>query len=183
MDERREELTRLLRGDPASQGTALPLIYEELRQIARQRMSSERVDHTLQATALVHEAYARLIGTNAMEWRDRSHFFAAAANAMRRVLIDHARKSSAERRGGDRLRVTLGSADAPIELEDSRLVELDAALGRLEAEDPRAAEVTKLRFFVGLSVEETARTLDLSVRTVEREWTYAKARLTQWLTQ
>jgi len=157
----------------------LPLVYDELRMIAAAHLRGERQGHTLQATALVHEAYARLVGTDAPPWRSRAHFFHAAAEAMRRILIDHARSCSRMKRGGGRARVELDDA-----LEDARfadwpdpdeLLAVDEAMRRLEEQDPRAADVVRLRYFAGLSVDETASALDVSVRTVMREWAYAKA--------
>ncbi len=142
-------------------------------------MRSERGDHTLQATALVSEAWVRLVGDVDMSWRDRGHFYSAASEAMRRVLIDHARKAGAQKRGGGAQRVTLGAADAAVDMEPARLLALDEALRRLASEDERAAAVASLRFLSGLSVEETAKALDTSVRTVHREWNFARARLSE----
>ena len=182
MDDRSGEVTRILRtGESGLDASLLPLVYEELRTIARQRMSRERANHTLQATALVHEAYARLLGDQDMDWHDRGHFYGAAAEAMRRVLIDHARRVGSQKRGGDRHRVTLGAPESPVELEVEQVLALDDALDRLAAEDARAAEVTRLRFLAGLTVEETARSLEISERSVAREWAFAKARLTELL--
>ena len=183
MDDRQGEVTRILRGEGqgAVEESLLPVVYDELRAIARMRMSRERADHTLQATALVHEAYVRLSGSEAMSWQDRGHFFAAAAEAMRRVLVDHARRVGSLKRGGGRERVTLGSAESPLELEAERVLALDEALETLARKDERAAEVTRLRWFAGLTVEETAGVLGTSERTVAREWTFAKARLTELL--
>jgi len=182
MTEREGEVTRILRaGGGAISEEILPHVYEELRSIARQRMSRERADHTLQATALVHEAYSKLLGDEHMDWQDRAHFYAAAAEAMRRVLIDHARKVGSQKRGGDRMRVTLGGPDEAVEMEAFRLLALNDALDVLATEDERAAEVTRLRFFAGLSTEETAHALGISERSVAREWAYAKARLTDLL--
>ena len=180
MQERRAEVTRLLRED-CEGPELLSVVYEELHQIARQRMRSERAGHTLQATALVSEAYLRLLGTNEMEWRDRQHFYAAAAEAMRRVLIDHARKVSSLKRGGDRDRVTLGGPEVGLELEPERFLALNDALEQLEREDERAAAVTRLRFFSELSIAEIAQALELSERSVHREWAFARARLHELL--
>jgi RNA polymerase sigma factor (TIGR02999 family) len=180
MSDRRDDVTRILQQGEDPQQELLPLIYEELRGIAGHRMSNERAGHTLQATALVHEAYLRLVGDRDMAWRDRGHFYSAAAEAMRRILIDHARRVRSKKRGGDHQRVTLGTPEAPdthMELGADNVLALEEALGRLEAEDPRAAAVTRLRFFSGLSVQETAHALEISERSVHREWTYAKARL------
>lgn len=181
--ERRTRLTQLLQEGAGSEAL-LPLVYEELRAIAAGRMGVERAGHTLQATALVHEAYVRLLADERPGWRDRGHFFAAAAEAMRRILIDHARRVRSQKRGGDLQRVTLGGREGSggdLELGPDELIALDEALERLAAEDPRAAEVTRLRFFAGLSVEETAAALELSVRSVHREWAFARARLVELL--
>ena len=179
MDERQEQVTRLLQGGlgKGSKDELLGVVYDELRSIAERRMSSERAGHTLQATALVHEAYVRLVGDEHMEWEGRKHFYGAAAEAMRRVLIDHARKVQSQKRGGNQKRVTLGAAELSAELDADQILALHDALESLEREDPRAAEVTRLRFLGGLSVEETAKMLDVSERTVHREWTFARARL------
>tara|TARA_R110002126_G_scaffold1402_13_gene8022 strand:+ start:1135 stop:1698 length:564 start_codon:yes stop_codon:yes gene_type:complete len=179
MSDRRGEITRILsRGSSSAGQEILPHVYEELRSIARQRMSRERADHTLQATALVHEAYGRLIGDRLENLEDRSQFFAAAALAMQRVLIDHARKARSQKRGGDLIRVTLGAPESPVEFEAERFLALNDALDVLAAEDARAAEVTRLRFLAGLTVEETALAMGISERSVAREWSFARARLT-----
>jgi len=153
----------------------LPLVYDELRTLARAQLRYERPDHTLQATALVHEAYLRLIGTAQPPWNDRQHFFRAAAEAMRRILIEHARKRGRAKRGGTRVRVDLSAADLGSEQDLDRLLALDDAFRRLEKEDPGAADVVRLRFYAGLSVEETAQATGLSERTVKREWAFARA--------
>lgn len=172
------EITRVLREDPdGAEERIFPLVYDELRSIAQRRMARERRGHTLQATALVHEAYGRLLGEGNSSWHDRRQFYAAAARAMQVVLVDHARRVRSDKRGGDFARVTLGSADAPVEIEPDKLIALDAAMARLQKEDPRAAEVTRFRFFVGCSVEETARAMGISERSVAREWAFARARL------
>lgn len=182
--DRHEEVTRILKaglGDRERQAELLPLVYDELRHLAGRRMSDERAGHTLQATALVHEAYMRLVHDEGMEWQSRRHFYGAAGEAMRRVLIDHARRVKSLKRGGDRARVTLGAEDLACELDADELLSLDDALTQLEEEDPRAAAVTRLRYFSGLNVEETAKVLEVSERTVHREWTYARARLSELL--
>jgi RNA polymerase sigma factor (TIGR02999 family) len=157
----------------------LPVVYDELRMIAAAHLRGERTGHTLQSTALVHEAYVRLVGANAPPWRSRAHFFHAAAEAMRRILIEHARRRNRVKRGGGRARVDLEAAMSASQLADwpdpDELLAVDQAIRRLEAEDARAADVVRLRYFAGLSVAETARALDLSERTVMREWAYAKA--------
>jgi RNA polymerase sigma factor (TIGR02999 family) len=174
------DLTRLLQqGDLG--GEVLGLVYAELRQLAARRMAGERAGHTLQATALVHEAYVRLVRDRELEWRDRRHFFGGAAEAMRRVLIDHARKVQSEKRGGDRARLEISLGGLAREDDPELLLALDEALTALEAEDPRSAEVARLRFFAGLSVEDVSLALSLAPRTVARDWAFARARLTQWL--
>lgn len=177
MDERAIEVTRLLREGQAGEEQLLPLVYDELRALARGRLADERSGHTLQATALVNEAWMRLAGDRPVPFEGRRHFYAAAGEAMRRVLIDHARRLQSQKRGGDRARVTLGSQDEPYEFTDDQLLAVHEALTALETEDPRASEVARLRFLSGLSNEETAQTLGLSVRSVEREWAFARARL------
>jgi len=179
-EEAKTQVTQLLREFSSEDDAAarlLPLIYEELRAIARARMSQERAGHTLQATALVNEAYVRLVGIERMEWRDRAHFFAVAATAMRRILIDHARKRLSEKRGGGRPASMFTTADLAANDDVESVLALDEALAKLEREDPRAAQVVNLRFFAGLSVADTAAALDISERTVMREWTFARARL------
>jgi len=153
----------------------LPLVYDELRNLARARLRHERQGHSLQATALVHEAYIRMLGADNPSWNDRGHFFRAAAEAMRRILIDHARKRRRIKRGGDPIQVTLGDVQvgAGPALED--LLALDEAIQRLEEQDSRMAEIVRLRFFAGLSVEETAMALEVSARTVKRDWAVARA--------
>jgi RNA polymerase sigma factor (TIGR02999 family) len=157
----------------------LPLVYDELRQLARRRMAAERPGHTLQATALVHEAYMRLVGGAGPGWRDRGHFFAAAAEAMRRILVDQARRRNALKRGGDRQRVALDDLEDAGGLGGTEpavdLVALDEALGRLEAEDGRKATLVKLRYFTGLTLDQAAAALGISPATADRDWTYAKA--------
>jgi len=175
------DVTRLLRDPDADHGQLLALLYDELRSVAGRRMGAERAGHTLQATALVHEAYVRLLGQEQVQWRDRGHFYAAAAEAMRRILIDHARRVKSQKRGGGALRVTLGAAAAPAEVDADRLLDLDQALERLASEDAEAAQVTRLRYFAGLTAEETALALEVSLRTVHRQWAYARARLAELL--
>ena len=157
----------------------LPLVYDHLRKIAQQRMSEERSDHTLQATALVHEAYLRLVGNDELEWDGRGHFFTAAAQAMRRILIEHARAKGRHKRGGGGRRVPLSVVDLAASEDPTEILAVEDALCRLEEQDPRAAHVVQLRFYAGLSVDETAEVLGISPRTVMREWSYARARLVQ----
>jgi RNA polymerase sigma factor (TIGR02999 family) len=154
----------------------LPLVYDELRKLAAARIAGEAPGHTLQPTALVHEAYLRLVGpADAPRWDDRGHFFAAAAEAMRRILVDAARRKRTTRHGGDRKRVELPDVPADPDTGDDDLLALDAALTRLAAEDPVAARVVELRHFAGLSVEDAADALGLSRATAYRHWTYARA--------
>ncbi len=173
------EVTRILvaveGGDARAADKLLPLVYEQLRAIARQRMAQERAGHTLQATALVHEAYLRLVGGQQVPWMNRAHFYLAAAEAMRRILIEHARKRDRLKRGGDRRRVPVSVADLAAEQDSEEILAVDEAVRRLEETDAQAAKVVQLRFFAGLSVDETARALDLSPRTIAREWAYARA--------
>lgn len=177
-------MTRILAegiGSGSARDELLALVYGELRDIAGSRMAAERAGHTLQATALVHEAYLRLVGDQEMVWKGRGHFYAAAGEAMRRILIDHARKVKSLKRGGANLRVTLGGQEFADDVGAEQLLHLNDALDKLEREDERAAEVTRLRFFAGLSVEETASAMDVSERTVRREWAFARARLFELL--
>jgi RNA polymerase sigma factor (TIGR02999 family) len=173
------EVTRVLagieRGDPHAAEELLPLVYAELRQLAAERMSQERPGLTLQATALVHEAYVRLVdGDQAQHWNSRGHFFAAAAEAMRRILIDRAREKLAVKRGGDRKRVPLEEVD-PAGTPPEDLLALDEALEQLTRLDPAAAQLVKLRYFAGLSVEQAAAALNLATATAYRHWTFARA--------
>jgi RNA polymerase sigma factor (TIGR02999 family) len=161
-------------GDRRAAADLLPLVYDELRQLAAQRVASEKPGQTLQATALVHEAYLRLVGpANAKGFTGRGHFFAAAAEAMRRILVENARRKQRLRHGGDHDRVEL--EDAQVSDRDRELIELDDALAKLAVEDQAAADVAKMHIFVGLSVEEAAEALILSRATAYRHWNYAKA--------
>jgi RNA polymerase sigma factor (TIGR02999 family) len=163
-------------GDPQAAAQLLPLVYEELRQLAAQKLAQEKPGQTLQPTALVHEAYLRLVGdADRPRWEGRRHFFAAAAEAMRRLLIDQARRKHRHKRGGDQARVPL-DADAVAAPEPAAdLLDLDEALARLAAADPVAAELVKLRYFVGLSIPESAEVLGLAPRSADRLWAYARA--------
>jgi RNA polymerase sigma factor (TIGR02999 family) len=169
------EVTRLLDaaagGDRAAAADLLPVVYEELRKLAAHRLAHEAAGHTLQPTALVHEAYLRLVGDQSFD--HRGHFFAAAAEAMRRILIDHARRRKREKRGGGRERADLPDVAGPD--PDDRLIALDAALTRLAAEDLLAARVVELRQFAGLGHEQIAATLGLTVYAARQKWTYARA--------
>lgn len=168
-------LDRVAAGDRQSTDRLLEAVYEQLRRIAQQRMKDEKPGHTLQATALVHEAYLRLVRNKELKWSSRAQFYVAAAQAMQRILVEHARKKKRLKRGGDRRPVASNVLDLASDenLEDA--VALNEAINRLEGEDPRAALVTRLRFYAGLTVEETAKVMKLSERTVMREWAYARA--------
>jgi RNA polymerase sigma factor (TIGR02999 family) len=165
-------------GDRAAADALLPLVYAQLRAAAQQQLRSERPGHTLQATALVHEAYLRLVGPRQVPWRNRKHFYVAAAEAMRRVLVDHARAKAASIRGGPdarRAAVNLASLPDPAsETESAGFLILDEAITRLEVVDPDAAAVVRLRYFGGLSVDDTAAALDVSAPTVKRAWAFAR---------
>lgn len=170
------------RGDRKAAADLLPLVYDELRQLAAARMSHEGAGHTLQPTALVHEAFLRLVGPSDLErWDHRGHFFAAAAEAMRRILIDHARRRGRSKRTGDRQRVDLPDLAEP--MPDERLLALDEALTRLMAEDPVAARVVELRQFAGLGHEQVAETLGITVYLARQKWTYARAWLRDAVSQ
>ncbi len=163
-------------GDPAAAAELLPLVYGELRKLAAVRLAAEAPGHTLQATALVHEAYVRLAGAGPERgWNSRGHFFAAAAEAMRRILIDRAREKIALKRGGGRKRVPLNEVDPPAGTPPEDLLALDEALEQLSSLDPTAAQLVKLRYFAGLSVEEVATTMNLSAATAYRHWAFARA--------
>jgi RNA polymerase sigma factor (TIGR02999 family) len=180
------DVTRLLdaaaSGDRQAAAELLPLVYAELRTLAAARMAHESPGHTLPPTALVHEAYLRLVGGDvARRWDGRGHFFAAAAEAMRRILIDHARMKAAEKRGGDRGRDEL--PDLPAAGRDERLLALDEALTRLAAEDPVAARVVELRQFAGLGHEDVAAALGVTVYAARQKWAYARAWLRDALSE
>jgi RNA polymerase sigma factor (TIGR02999 family) len=153
----------------------MPVVYAELRAMAQARLHQERPDHTLQATALVHEVYLRLVGSEHPPWQHRRHFFHATAEAMRRILIEHARRRGRVKRGGGRSRVPLTALNLAHEHDLDDVLALDEGIRRLEEQDPMAADVVRLRFFAGLSVQETARALEVSERTVKREWAVARA--------
>ena len=173
------DVTRILsaieHGDPLAAERLLPLVYDELRALAAQKLAREKAGQTLQATALVHEAYMRLVGAQDPGWNGRGHFLAAAAEAMRRVLINRARDRGRLKRGGDRRRVELENLCDPFEAPDEDLFDLDEALDRLAGAYPRPAELVKLRFFTGLSLAEAAAALGISTRTADREWMFARA--------
>ena len=173
------EATRFLlaaaKGDRKAATKLLPLVYDELRNLARARMACMAPGQTLQPTALVHEAYVRLIGKQDRGWDGRAHFFGAAAMAMREILIEQARRRATLKRGGDRQRYDVEEVDLAIQAPTTDLLALGEAIERLESEDPRKGQIVNLRYFAGLTVEETAAALDLSVSTVEREWRYIRA--------
>jgi len=174
------DMMRLLdaaqRGDRQAAADLLPLVYEELRTLAAVRMASEPAGHTLSATALVHEAYLRLVGAaDAARWEGRGHFFAAAAEAMRRILVDRARRVQSEKRGGRLERIDLDAEHVVGPVRPEQLIALDEALDRLAVHDPRKAKLVELKFFAGLSLEEAAAALGVSPATADRDWAYARA--------
>jgi RNA polymerase sigma factor (TIGR02999 family) len=173
------EVTRILsaieQGDPHAADQLLPLVYDELRKLAAARLTREPAGQTLQATALVHEAYVRLVdGDQARHWKSRGHFFGAAAEAMRRILIDRARRKRRPKLGGDRQRVELDDVNLLADARADQLLALDAALEKLAAESPQKAQLVKLRYFAGLSHQEAAEVLGVSRATADRYWAYAK---------
>jgi RNA polymerase sigma factor (TIGR02999 family) len=174
------DVTRILsaieQGDPHAAEQLLPLVYEELRKLAAQRLAQEKPGQTLQATALVHEAYLRLVDTATVQrWNSRGHFFAAAAEAMRRILLNQARDKKRQKRGGGWQRLDLEALAVVDNASDDELIALDEALERLAQENPTCAELVKLRFFTGLTLAETAAALGLATRTADRHWAYARA--------
>ena len=180
MQERADDVTALLGqlqlGQPGAAERLFPLIYRELRRIAGYYMQDERASHTLQATALVNEAYLKLVDQSRVGWRDRVHFFGIAAGLMRRILVDHARERLAGKRGGGYARVDLDALEVGLPPEKSEeVLAVDVAVTRLKEFDPQQAGIVELRYFGGLTVEETAEALKLSPRTVKREWAIAKA--------
>lgn len=176
-------LARAAEGDQAAASRLLPLVYEQLRKAAQIEMNDERRDHTLDATALVHEAYLKLVGPRDVAWANRAHFYAAAAEAMRRILLDHARARGREKRGGGRAgqlgadgHAAISSVADLVACEDpEEIVRLEMALRRLEEEDPEVAQVVRLRFYAGLTGEQAASTLGKSAATVDRDWAWARA--------
>jgi RNA polymerase sigma factor (TIGR02999 family) len=174
------DVTRILaqieHGNLTATEQLLPLVYDELRRLAAQRLARESPGQTLEATALVHEAYVRLVdGAQAPHWNSRGHFFAAAAEAMRRILVDQARQKRSQRRGGTLQRIELSLAEPAVAANQLDMLALDEALRQLAEHDPRAAEIVKLRFFAGLTVSEAAKALGVSVATAENDWSYAKS--------
>jgi RNA polymerase sigma factor (TIGR02999 family) len=180
------DVTRILNaienGDSQAAADLLPLVYDELRQLAAARMAAEKPGQTLQATALVHEAYMRLVhlapgespGANC-QFANRAHFFAAAAEAMRRILVDRAREKAADKRGGDRQRIDIDAVDLATTVEPDQLLAVDKALAKLKAHDPAAGRIVELRYFAGLSVDDAGRALGISTATAYRHWNYARA--------
>lgn len=185
--QRSHDVTQILdairAGDDRAADDLFAVVYEELRTIARSFMARERADHTLQPTAVVHEAYLRLLGGASPRWENRAHFFAAAAEAMRRILVDHARRKTSLKRGGEQLRVDGRDVPAPEQARLEELLALDVVLDRLEARDESMARVVKLRYFAGLGVDETASAMGTSPRSVNRAWTAARSWLRRELSR
>jgi RNA polymerase sigma factor (TIGR02999 family) len=173
------DITRILnaveRGDQRAIDQLLPAVYGELRRLAAFKLSHEQPGHTLQATALVHEAYLRLVGADTPNWQGHTHFFNAAAEAMRRILVDSARRRQSLKRGGDHQKVDLEDVEMTLDAESDDLIALDEALSQLAEEDPTKAKLVQLRYFAGLTTEQAAEALDISVSTAKRDWAYAKA--------
>jgi RNA polymerase sigma factor (TIGR02999 family) len=161
-------------GDPTTAEKLLPLVYQELRNLAASKMAAQPPGHTLQATALVHEAYLRLVGSNRQDWDGRAHFFAAAAEAMRHILVDTARRKKRVKHGGDLWRVNADEIEIAAELDDEKLLLVHESLDKLALEDPVKARVVKLHYFAGLTHAETAEILNLSEKTIRRHWNYAR---------
>ena len=173
------EVTQLLvdwsNGDQAALDKLMPLVYEELHRMAKRHLGREHPGHTLQTSALVNEAYLRLIDQRSVRWQNRAHFFAIAARLMRRILVDHARRRDAQKRAGSQIHLTLERTVVPAKQSDVDVLAIDEALTRLAAVDRQQAQIVELRFFSGLSVEETATALGISPRTVKRDWSVARA--------
>jgi len=174
-----QNVTQLLigwsKGDKEALDTLVPLVYDELRRQASRYLRRERVGHTLQTTALIHEAYLRLVDQKNVHWQNRAHFFGIAAQLMRRILVDHARTKKRAKRGGSNIRVSFEEANAMVQSQDLDIVALDEALERLAENDEQQSRIVELRFFSGLTVEETAEVLGISPATVKRDWSMAKA--------
>ena len=176
-------LSAIEQGDPNAAEQLLPLVYDELRQLAAQKIVQEKPGQTLQATALVHEAYIRLVDVElAQQWHSRGHFFAAAAEAMRRILVENARRKQRVKRGGGRERVTIELANLPTRMSSDELTALDEALEKLHGQDPVKAKLVTLRYFGGLTIEQASEVLGISRVTAHRYWTYARAWLHQQIT-
>ncbi len=174
-------LQAVSRGEKQVSEELLPLVYDELRQLASVRLSHESAGQTLQATALVHEAWLRLVVDGSRTWQNRAHFFRAAALAMRRILVDRARHKLSLKGGGGQERLNIEDVDLAVATPDDKILLIDDALGRLEKEDPESAKIVTLKFFGGLTNSEVAKTLGVTERTVEREWAHAKASLFQMI--
>ena len=174
-----QNVTQLLigwsKGDKEALDKLVPLVYDELRRQAARYLRHERVGHTLQTTALIHEAYLRLVDQKNAQWQNRAHFFGIAAKLMRRILVDHARTKKRAKRGGSDIRVSLSDANLKVQAQDLDIVALDEALERLAAIDEQQSRIVELKFFSGLTVEETAEVLGISTATVKRDWSMAKA--------
>jgi RNA polymerase sigma factor (TIGR02999 family) len=181
------DVTRILNaiegGDPKAADELLPLVYEELRLLAAQKMSKEQPGQTLQATALVHEAYLRLVGTKAQSWDSRGHFFASAAEAMQRILVENARRKKGLKHGGDHQRVNIELTDFAINEAPDVLIALDEALTKLTAQDPQKADLVRLRYFAGLSIDQASDILKISRATAIRYWSIARAWLFHEITK
>ncbi len=181
------DVTQLLKdwngGDQAAADKLMPLVYEELRRLAHQYMRREKPGHTLQTSALVNEAYVRLVDQAKIQWEGRAHFFGIAARLMRQILVDQARRKNFAKRGGGAIRVSLDSTDAIAQQQSANVMALDEALKTLEQTDPRKSRIVELRFFGGMSIEETAEALKVSPGTVMREWTFARAWLRNQMSQ
>ena len=176
-------LSRWRAGDREALDALLPLVYEELRRLARHYLQLERPDHTLQSTALVHEAYVRLLGQNPPDWKSRSHFFGVAARLMRQILVDHARSHQAAKRGGNSLKLTLSDGLVGRKGRDLDVIALDNALNSLAQLNPQHCQIVELRFFSGLTIEDTSEALGISPATVKRSWTTARAWLFREMTR
>jgi RNA polymerase sigma-70 factor, ECF subfamily len=181
------DVTQLLKdwngGDQAAVDKLMPLVYEELRHLAHQYMRREKPGHTLQTSALVNEAYVRLVDQTKIQWEGRAHFFGIAARLMRQILVDQARRKNFAKRGGGAIRVSLDSNNAIAQEQSANVMALDEALKTLEQTDPRKSQIVELRFFGGMSIEETAKALKVSPGTVMREWTFARAWLRNQMSQ
>jgi RNA polymerase sigma factor (TIGR02999 family) len=174
-DDVTELLVRWNQGDEGARDALIPLVYDELRRVAKRNLAGQRSDHTLQATALVHEAYVRLVNRKSAQWQDRTHFFALAAQMMRQILVDHARMRNADKRGGGAVTLLLDDNDAAAkETMNVDLIDLDTAMKKLAELDPRQSQLVELRFFGGLSIEETAKVMNISPATGKREWATAR---------
>jgi RNA polymerase sigma factor (TIGR02999 family) len=179
MNDLTQVLQAIRRGDGRASEELLPLVYNELRQLAMARMAREAAGQTLQATALVHEAWLRMVGAGDRTWQNRAHFFGAAAEAMRRILVENARRKSRLKRGGGQFRLDIEDLDLAAATPDEKVLLMDEALEQLQKQDPEKARIVVLKFFGGLTNQEVAENLGITERTVERQWAYAKA----WLFQ